>query len=181
MGGLVGAVAALVLLVEKFALLQNPDYVPSCSLDAVLSCGTIMQTSQSEILGFPNPIIGIATFLVVAALGALLTARTWLPAWCWLALQVGATAGVSFVGWLVAQSLAVIGALCPYCMVVWAVTITMFWFVTAENLGRGLLEAGPPGRAIARRPGITTAMSCLVVLGAVVAFFPAWFVILLGV
>lgn len=178
--GLIGAVAALVLLVEKLALLTNPDYLPSCSLDEVLSCGSIMRTAQSEVLGFPNPVIGVATFPVVAAIGALLLARTPLPAWCWLALQAGATAGVAFVGWLITQSVAVIGALCPYCMVVWAMTIAIFWFVTAENLVRGHLEAGPPGRLVAAHPGAASVVTALVVLAVVVASFPGWFAGLLG-
>lgn len=179
-GGLVGAAAALVLLIEKFALLARPDYLPSCSIDAVLSCGSIMQTAQSEVLGFPNPIIGLATFPVVAAMGALLLGRTALPTWCWLALQGGATAAVAFVGWLIAQSVAVIGALCPYCMAVWAATIAVFWFVTAENLDRGHLVAGPPGRLIARHPGAATVVSYVLVLAIVVASFPAWFAGVIG-
>lgn len=178
--GLVGAAAALVLLVEKFALLAKPDYLPSCSIDAVLSCGSIMRTAQSEVLGFPNPIIGLATFPVAAAMGALLLGRTPLPPWCWLALQGGATAAVAFVGWLVVQSVAVIGALCPYCMVVWAATIAVFWFVSAENLERGHIVAGPPGRLVARRPGAATALSYVVVLAVVVASFPGWFADLIG-
>ena len=39
--------------------------------------------------------------------------------------------------WLIFQSLYVIGALCPYCMAVWAVTIPIFWYVTLHNLERG--------------------------------------------
>ncbi|MDD7967778.1 vitamin K epoxide reductase family protein [Actinomycetospora lemnae] len=178
--GLIGAAAALVLLVEKIALLAKPDYLPSCSIDAVLSCGSIMRTAQSEVLGFPNPIIGLATFPVVAAVGALLLARTPLPAWCWLALQGGVAAAVAFVGWLIIQSVAVIGALCPYCMVVWAATIAVFWFVTAENLERGHLVAGPPGRLVARHPGAATVVSYVVVLAVVVASFPTWFAGLIG-
>lgn len=178
-GGLLGAVAALVLLVEKIALLENPDYLPSCTIDAVLTCGSIMRSAQSEVLGFPNPVIGLMAFPVVAAIGAL-ALRTPVPGWCWLTLQFGATAGVAFVGWLVAQSVGVIGALCPYCMVVWAVTITIFWFVTAENVTRGHLAAGPFGRLVARRPGTTTAVSLLAVLSVVVASFPAWIAELLG-
>lgn len=29
-----------------------------------------------------------------------------------------------------------LGRLCPYCAVVWAVTIALFWYVTLHNLGR---------------------------------------------
>jgi hypothetical protein len=41
---------------------------------------------------------------------------------------------VVFVHWLIFQSAFVIGALCPYCMVVWAVTIPTFFYVTVHNL-----------------------------------------------
>ena len=41
-----------------------------------------------------------------------------------------------FVHWLIYQSVFVIGALCPYCMVVWAVTIPTFFYVTVHNLAR---------------------------------------------
>jgi len=39
-----------------------------------------------------------------------------------------------FVHWLMFASLYRIEALCPYCMVVWAVTIPLFTAVTLRNL-----------------------------------------------
>ncbi|GAA3677224.1 vitamin K epoxide reductase family protein [Lentzea roselyniae] len=133
MGGLIGLAASLVLTVEKIALLKNPEYVPSCSIDPILSCGSIMRTEQAEVFGFPNPLLGIAGFAVVATVGVVLLAGVELPRWFWLGLQAGATFGVVFVHWLIFQSLYVIGALCPYCMVVWAVTIPIFWYTTLHN------------------------------------------------
>lgn len=174
-GGLLGAAAALTLLLDKLALLVDPDYVPSCSIDAVLSCGSIMKSPQAEVLGFPNPIIGLIAFPVVAALGALALSRTPLPGWCWTALQFGTVAGLGFVVWLITQSVAVIGALCPWCMLVWAVTITLFWHVTAHNLAHGRLAAGAPGRLVARWPSLASVTTVLAVLAVLVAAFPAWF------
>ncbi|SEH03233.1 Uncharacterized membrane protein [Nonomuraea solani] len=142
-GGGAGLVAAFVLTIEKIALLKDPDYVPSCSINPVLSCGSIMRTPQAELFGFPNPLLGIAAFAIVATVGAALLAGARLPRWFWLGLQAGVTAGVVFVHWLIFQSLYVIGALCPYCMVVWAVTVPVFWYVTLRNL--------PPASGIARR------------------------------
>ena len=52
-GGAIGLLAAAVLLIEKVALLKDPTYVPSCSINPILSCGSIMQTSQAEAFGFP--------------------------------------------------------------------------------------------------------------------------------
>ena len=132
--GLVGFAAAFVLTVEKFWLLTNPFYVPSCTVNATVSCGPVMTSPQAELFGFPNPLLGIAGFAVVAATGAALLAGGRLASWYWSGLQVGVSLAVVFVAWLVSQSLFVIGALCPYCMVVWAVTLTVFWYVTLRNL-----------------------------------------------
>ncbi|MFE0147591.1 vitamin K epoxide reductase family protein [Nonomuraea sp. NPDC059007] len=135
-GGGIGLVAAFVLAVEKIALLNNPEYVPSCSINPVLSCGSIMSTPQAELFGFPNPLLGVAGFAIVTTTGAALLAGAVPKRWFWAGLQIGVTAGVVFVHWLIYQSLYVIGALCPYCMVVWAVTIPVFLYVTLRNLAR---------------------------------------------
>ncbi len=57
---------------------------------------------------------------MATTLGVLLLSRTPLPRWVRLGWQVGITLGFVFVCWLNSQSLYVIGALCPYCMVAWA-------------------------------------------------------------
>lgn len=49
--------------------------------------------------------------------------------------------------WLIGQCLYVIGALCPWCVVVWAVMIPLFWYVT-----RHLAKPGSPLRAIPHWP-----------------------------
>ncbi|WP_433511543.1 vitamin K epoxide reductase family protein [Nonomuraea sp. CA-143628] len=136
LGGLVGLAAAFTLSVEKIALLKNPAYVPSCSLNPVLSCGSVMNTPQAEAFGFPNPLLGVVGFAIVTTVGVVLLTGAGLPRWFWLGLQVGVTFGAVFVHWLIYQSLYVIGALCPYCMAVWAVTVPLFWYVTLYNLRR---------------------------------------------
>ncbi|WP_336031518.1 vitamin K epoxide reductase family protein [Geodermatophilus sp. FMUSA9-8] len=143
-GGLLGLAASFVLAVEKYALLADPAYVPTCSLNPVLSCGSVMSSPQAELFGFPNPLLGVASFPVVVVTGALLLAGTRLPGWFWAGLQVGVTAAVALVHWLIVSSLYRIGALCPYCMVVWAVTIPLFWYVTLRNLA-AVQHRLPPG------------------------------------
>lgn len=140
--GILGFIAAFELIVEKVALLKDPDHVLNCDINPVLSCGSVINTAQAEVFGFPNPIIGIASFAVLIAFGVLLLARVELPRWIWLGLNAGALLGIAFVGWLVWQSLYSIGALCPWCMVVWAATIPVFWQVTADNLASGRLRLG---------------------------------------
>lgn len=150
LGGLVGLVAASVLIAEKIALLTDPTYVPSCSVNPVLNCGSVMSTAQAEAFGFPNPIIGIAAFPVLVTTGAALLAGGRMAAWYWRGLQVGVTLGLAFVLWLAFQSLYRIGALCPYCMAVWATVWPTFLYVTLRNLHTGVLGTRARDSALTR-------------------------------
>ncbi|MFC5753135.1 vitamin K epoxide reductase family protein [Actinomadura rugatobispora] len=141
-GGAAGLLAAFVLAVEKIALLKDPGHVPSCSINPVFSCGSVMNTPQAEAFGFPNPLLGVAAFAMVVVAATAMLAGTLRARWWWLGLQAGVTFGLLFVHWLIYQSLYAIGALCPYCMVVWAVTVPLFWYVTLHNLDQGHLP-GP--------------------------------------
>ncbi|GMA33031.1 vitamin K epoxide reductase family protein [Litorihabitans aurantiacus] len=130
----VGLLAAFVLTIERLALIADPSYVPSCSFNPILTCTSVMTSPQAALFGFPNPLIGVMTFPVVIATGAALLAGARLARWYWLGLQAGVTLAVVFIHWLIVSSLYSIGALCPYCMVVWAVTIPLFVIVTERNL-----------------------------------------------
>lgn len=134
LAGVAGLAAAVDLTIEKIILLTDPAYVPSCSINPILSCGSVMSTPQAEAFGFPNSIIGIAAFSVVVVTGVLAVSRVSLPRWYWAGMAGGTLSGVVFVGWLIYQSLYRIGALCPYCMVVWAVTIPLFVVVSSIAL-----------------------------------------------
>lgn len=123
--GVIGLLASVTLTVEKIALLLNSSYVPSCNINPIVSCGSVMMTPQASVLGFPNSLLGIAGFTVVVVTGVLAVAKVQLPQWYWVGLVIGLTAGTVFVHWLIFQSLYRIGALCPYCMVVWAATVTL--------------------------------------------------------
>lgn len=140
--GLIGLVAAIELIIQKISVLSDPDFVPNCDINPVLSCGSVINTEQASLFGFPNPVLGVIGFTVVIMFGALLFAGLELPRSMWLGLNIGALAGMAFVVWLVIQSLYVIGALCPWCMVVWAITIPIFWQVTTDNLASGRLNLG---------------------------------------
>ena len=123
LGGLLGLAAAFMLAVDKYRILEDPSFQPACNLNPILSCGSVMVTDQAEVFGFPNPLIGIVSFTVVTVLGVLVAARVPLPRWVVGGLAAGGVLGSVLVHWLLFQSLYRIGALCPWCMVVWAVTI----------------------------------------------------------
>src|SRR5690625_1856436 len=134
-GGLLGLHGSGMLVYERIQLLLDPDRELSCDFSVWVSCGTVMQSWQATLFGsVPNPMIGMATFPVVLALGVAILAGARLPRWMWLGLNVGALGGAVFVTWLFIQSVYDIQALCPYCMVVWVATIPIFVYTTAYNL-----------------------------------------------
>ncbi|MFZ1323555.1 MAG: vitamin K epoxide reductase family protein [Candidatus Saccharimonadales bacterium] len=135
--GITGFIAALTLAIEKIELISNPSYTPSCNFSPLLSCGSVMNTPQAEVFGFPNPLIGIASFAIITTIGMAILSGAKFKRWFWLGLQAGTVFGVSFISWLYYQSVFNIGALCPYCMVVWSVTIPIFWYTTLYNISEG--------------------------------------------
>ncbi|MFB7949326.1 vitamin K epoxide reductase family protein [Kitasatospora phosalacinea] len=165
LSGLIGLAASAVLTLDKLKLLENPAYQPSCNINPVISCGSIMRTAQAEAFGFPNPLIGLAAFGALAAVGAGLVAGAAHRRWFWLSLQAGTLLGLGFVAWLIDQALYEIGALCPYCMAVWAVVITATWYTTVHNLRTGTLPAPPLLRRLAalRFQWLVPAAACLVI------------------
>ncbi|MEU6236664.1 vitamin K epoxide reductase family protein [Kitasatospora sp. NPDC047058] len=150
LGALIGLAASAVLTFDKLRILENPSYIPSCNINPVISCGSVMRTEQAEVFGFPNPLIGLAAFGALAAVGAGLLAGAAYRRWFWLGLQAGTLLGVVFVHWLIDQALYEIGALCPYCMVVWATVVLLFWYTTLHNLRTGVIPAGPRMRVVVR-------------------------------
>ena len=169
--GAIGLLAATVLLIEKIRVIEDPDYVPTCSINPILSCGSVMTSDQAEAFGFPNPILGIAGFTVVVTTGAAILAGASMRRWYWLGLQGGVTFGIAFVHWLIFQSLYRIGALCPYCMVVWVVTIPLFLHVTLHNVRVGHLPGGRLARVVDEYSGVVLTAWYLVVAGLIAERF----------
>lgn len=139
-GGVIGVLAAAILTIEKVNLLTNPGNPLNCDLNPIVACGPVINTPQASVFGFPNPVLGLVGFAVVACIGAAMLAGASFKRWFWLGLQAGVTFGISFVIWLQYQSIFNIGALCPYCMVVWSVMIPIFWYTSLYNLRQGHIK-----------------------------------------
>lgn len=150
--GAIGWLASFQLTVDHWRVLQDPSFVPACSINSVVSCGSVMESAQGSLFGFPNMLLGLGGFAAVAALGTALLAGARFHRLLWLALEGGTLIGVLFTHWLVYESLYSLGTLCPYCMVVWVVTIALFWYTTLHVLTSGKL--GVPARL---RPVVRTA------------------------
>ncbi|WP_416403202.1 vitamin K epoxide reductase family protein [Arthrobacter sp. LFS091] len=144
--GVIGWLASGALVLEKLEVLKDPNHVTVCDVNPWISCGKVMETPQSSVFGFPNMFIGIVAFAVIITTAMGLLAGAKFSRWYWLGLQTGVTLGFAFVVWLWSQALYVINVLCPFCMVVWAVMIPLFVWVTIRNISTGVIK-GPPALA----------------------------------
>ncbi|MFI1972675.1 hypothetical protein BLA24_02835 [Streptomyces cinnamoneus] len=139
--GAMGLLASWVITLDKFKLLEDPNFVPGCSLNPIVSCGNIMSSDQAKAFGFPNPMLGLVAYGMIIAIGLALLTGSRFPRWYWLGMEAGCLFGVGFVTWLQYQSLYVIGSLCLWCCLAWVATIVMFWYVTVQNLRHGFIPA----------------------------------------
>lgn len=178
-GGAVGTLASAMLVIERVRLLEDPNYTPSCSFNPIVTCGQVMESWQGSLFGFPNPVIGVAAFPVVVTAGVIALTGAKLPRWFWLGLNAGALLGAVFITWLFTQSVYLIGALCPYCMVVWAVTIPIFVYTTGYNLSEGHIKApGALRRGIVESRGlIVTVWYLIIAILITIEFWDRWYLV----
>lgn len=135
--GLIGWFASFELLTEFIKTLKDGDYVPNCSVSILVTCGPNMDSWQGSLLGFSNPILGLAAFAAPIAVGVALLAGATFKAWFWWLYQAGLLLGFVFVCWLQYQSIFDLHTLCPWCMVVWAVMIPLWWISLAWPYSSG--------------------------------------------
>jgi uncharacterized membrane protein len=145
-GGIIGYLCAFIIMFDKVQILKNPNYVPSCNLNPIIACGNVMQSKQAAAFGFPNPFLGLGGFAAVATVGIAMLAGAKFKRWFWLFVNAGLLFALGFVHWLFFESVYRIHSLCPYCMVVWVIAITSFWYVTLYNIDSGFITL-PKGKA----------------------------------
>jgi uncharacterized membrane protein len=135
--GAVGWYAAFALAADKVQLLLEPTTELGCNVSLLVQCGANLDSWQGSVFGFPNPLIGIAGWTAVFTVGCLVLAGIRLAPWFWIVFTAGVAGAMTFVVWLIGQSVFVLGTLCPWCMVTWAVTIPLFWMVTLRGARDG--------------------------------------------
>lgn len=150
LASLAAMVASFMLSIEALYEARHPNAVFACDINAVLSCSTVAASDQAEILGkivpffggftVPNAFLGMvfeAVFITIAVL--VISKKTVFPKWFMTASQCGNFLALIFSYWLFYQSSFVIGALCPWCMLLMTSTTIQFFAqlhfnVLAENL-----------------------------------------------
>jgi uncharacterized membrane protein len=132
--GIIGNICSFIISEDKIKLLENPAFKPSCDLNPIVSCGSVMSSHQGSLFGFPNPWIGLAGFSVLVTVGVGILAGAKFKRWFWQGMEAGIALGLVFAFWLLFESVYRIHALCPYCLTVDVVIITLFWYNTLYNI-----------------------------------------------
>jgi uncharacterized membrane protein len=144
--GAIGLYASWELTIAKFETLLHPDTNLGCDFSVLVQCGRNLESWQGSVFGFPNPLIGLAGFVAPIAVGVGVLAGARFARWFWMLFNLGVAGALAFVCWLIYQSIFELGTLCPWCMVVWSVTIPLFWAVTLYNLKAGNWGVGDRAR-----------------------------------
>lgn len=138
--GIIGLMASFALTYDKIQVIQNPGYDPSCNINPIFSCGSVMKTEQASLLGVPNTIFGLMAFTALVTFGVLLASGAKAKKWVWVGAQIGATLGLIFMHYLFFQGVYRINAICPWCFTVWMITIPTFWYVTLYNVQNKIIR-----------------------------------------
>lgn len=146
--GAVGLVASFALSLEKLHALASPGAAAGCDFSLVVQCGKNLASPQGSILGFPNPLIGLVAFAILTTVGAAILAGAAFARWFWIALNLGMLLAFAFAIFLIVTSIYFLGTLCPWCMVVWSVTIPAFYAVTLYNVTTGVLPLPASARRV---------------------------------
>ncbi|PTL73786.1 hypothetical protein C1I63_13705 [Rathayibacter caricis DSM 15933] len=136
--GITGWIAAFALTLDKFAALTDPSTGLGCDFSILVQCSANLDSPQGAVFGFPNPLIGVAAWIAPIVVGAGLLAGARFDRWFWAVFNLGFVFALGFVIWLITQSVFLLGTLCPWCMLTWAVVIPGFWLVTLRNLREGV-------------------------------------------
>lgn len=123
-------IASLVLSYDAIKLAETPAGKLACDINAVVSCGKVAKSWQSSLLGFPNSFLGlmlepVIITIAIAGLGLVAFPRLFMRV-----AHVGYGLGLVFALWLLSQSIFVIHALCPWCLLVTISTVTVFSTIT---------------------------------------------------
>lgn len=138
----VGLWFSALIMYDKLKLMQDSSFTPACTLNDVISCSDVMASGQASAFGFPNPFIGMIGFPVLMTIAVVLLTGARLPRWMWWSTVVGLGLAVIFVHWLAYQAIFNIVALCPWCMVVWSITLPLFVMTLTHTLRESRRHAG---------------------------------------
>ncbi len=172
---LLGLTASLVLSIDAVVLAADPNAALSCNISSTISCAKVGVTWQANLLGFPNAFIGLIAEPVVITIAVAALGGVRFPRWFMNTAMAVYSIGLAFAYWLFFQAYFVIGAMCPWCLLITATTTTVFMSLLRVNLADNTLglSARAHGRATyLLRIGVDIWATVLIlaILGGMVVF-----------
>lgn len=133
-GSVASLIASFVLSVEAVELARDPAAALTCNINLVLNCAKVGLHETAYLFGFPNSFLGLIAEPVVITVAVAGLARVKFPRLFMAVAQFFYTLGFIFAYYLLYTSYFVIGALCPWCLLV-TLTTTLVWFaITRYNI-----------------------------------------------
>ena len=163
---LLGLIASLVLSAEAITLAADPTAGLSCDISSRISCSVVGVSWQANLLGFPNAFLGLISEPVVITLAVAALGGVRFPRWFMATAQAFYFIGFVFAIWLFFQAYFVIGALCPWCLLVTVTTTLVFASITRVNLLDNNLGLSPGAHATVSRwlrLGVDTWITAIVI------------------
>jgi len=144
-------IASFVLSYDAILIAKDPDIVLNCTLNEIIDCVKVGSTWQANVFGFPNAFLGLIAEPVVMTIAVASLCSTRFPKWFMFTANAIYLLGVIFAYWLLIQSTFVIGALCPWCLLVTVATTFVFFSMTYWNILEGNLYVSAATLAKLRR------------------------------
>ncbi|HMR50048.1 MAG TPA: vitamin K epoxide reductase family protein [Arachnia sp.] len=144
-------IASFVLSYEAIQIAADPNYVANCTINEIIDCVKVGSTWQANVFGFPNAFLGLIAEPVVMTIAVASLCFTRFPKWFMFTANAIYLLGVIFAYWLLFQSTFVIGALCPWCLLVTVSTTFVFFSMTYWNILEGNLYVSDATLAKLRR------------------------------
>lgn len=141
--GVAGGIVSFLLYHEYIAQLRGDTPLISCSISPVVTCGPNLLSPGGNLLGFSNSVIGMVLFTGPIFAGAsALAATEGLRAWYWRTYTVFVAGAFLLVHFFAYRSVFEYSSLCPWCMIIWLVTIPLFGTVIGWTLRAGVWGTG---------------------------------------
>ena len=140
---MLGLVASLVLSIDAVVLAADPNAGLSCNISETISCAKVGVSWQANLLGFPNAFLGLIAEPVVITIAVAGLGGVRFPRWFMNSAMAVYAVGLGFAYWLFFQAYFVIGAMCPWCLLVTATTTTVFASLLRVNLSANTFGLSP--------------------------------------
>jgi uncharacterized membrane protein len=140
--GLLFSVAGIGVSAYLTAAHYTTSSILACAGNGAIDCAKVTTSSQSMLLGVPIAVLGMAWFVVMAALNLPVAWRSGGAPVTFVRLAF-AVGGIGFVLYLISAELLSIRAICLYCTTVHVLTFALFVLVLAGTSRVGLTSGSP--------------------------------------